>query len=181
MKRGAGEREPLRRGGLPGSPRCVAGGGRHGSGQAQEVQVRRSSVALLANGTEASRASSRKHLGGLLRKTPKRRSGAGGRNPDARAGRAPRRVETPLEETCFQAEPASAICVQSLDDSLNSAIRTTYRISLRSSSLREPRYPSAGIVCGCVVARRRPEGRASSRRGGAEAAARAAALRQAKE
>ena len=75
------------------------------------------------------------------------RGQAGGRNPAQRAGRAPRRVETPLEETCFQAEPASAICVQSLDDSLNSAIRITYRISLRSSSLREPRYPSAGVVC----------------------------------
>ena len=69
----------------------------------------------------------------------------------ARAKRTPRRVETPLEETCFQAEPESAICVQSFDDSLNSAIRTTYRISLRSSSLREPRYPSAGVVCFGVV------------------------------
>ena len=65
-----------------------------------------------------------------------------------RAGSAPRRVVTPLEETCFAAEPQSAICVQRFDDSLNSAIRTTYRISLRSSSLREPRYPSAGVVCG---------------------------------
>ena len=64
-----------------------------------------------------------------------------------RAGSAPRRVVTPLEETCFPAEPRSAICVQRFDDSLNSAIRTTYRISLRSSSLREPRYPSAGVVC----------------------------------
>ena len=64
-----------------------------------------------------------------------------------RAGSAPRRVVTPLEETCFSAEPRSAICVQRFDDSLNSAIRTTYRISLRSSSLREPRYPSAGVVC----------------------------------
>lgn len=32
-------------------------------------------------------------------------------------------------------------CVQTFDDSRNSAIHTTYRISLRSSSLREPRYP----------------------------------------
>src|SRR3569623_1304795 len=37
--------------------------------------------------------------------------------------------------------PKSAICVQRFDDSLNSAIRITYRISLRSSSSREPRYP----------------------------------------
>ena len=39
-----------------------------------------------------------------------------------------------------------AICVQGLDDSLNSAIHTTYRISLRSSSLREPRYPLLKVV-----------------------------------
>ena len=37
--------------------------------------------------------------------------------------RAPRRVEAPLEDTCSQAELASAICVQGYDDSLNSAIR----------------------------------------------------------
>ena len=40
-----------------------------------------------------------------------------------------------------------AICVQNFNDSRGSAIHTTYRISLRSSSLREPRYPSAGVVC----------------------------------
>ena len=38
------------------------------------------------------------------------------------------------------------MCVQNFDDSLNSAIRTTYRISLRSSSLREPRYPLLEVV-----------------------------------
>ena len=43
--------------------------------------------------------------------------------------------------------PGSAMCVQGFDDSLNSAIHTTYRISLRSSSLREPRYPSPEVVC----------------------------------
>ncbi len=50
---------------------------------------------------------------------------------------------------------STAICVQRFDDSRNSAIHTTYRISLRSSSLREPRYPlfrvisiqSAGRAC----------------------------------
>ena len=35
----------------------------------------------------------------------------------------------------------SASCVQNFDDSLDSAIRMTYRISLRSSSLWEPRHP----------------------------------------
>ena len=42
--------------------------------------------------------------------------------------------------------PGSATCVQKFDDSLNSAIHITYRISLRSSSLREPRYPSLKVV-----------------------------------
>jgi hypothetical protein len=47
--------------------------------------------------------------------------------------------------------PESAICVQNFDDSLNSAIHTTYRISLRSSSLREPRYPLLRVVFGYRV------------------------------
>ena len=51
-----------------------------------------------------------------------------------------------LSEACFQDLPESAICVQRFDDSLNSAIRITYRISLRSSSLREPRYPLLRVV-----------------------------------
>ena len=42
--------------------------------------------------------------------------------------------------------PKSAICVQRFDDSLRSAIHITYRISLRSSSLREPRYPLLKVV-----------------------------------
>ena len=37
--------------------------------------------------------------------------------------------------------PGSAMCVQRLDGSLNSAIHTTYRILLRSSSMPEPRDP----------------------------------------
>ena len=42
--------------------------------------------------------------------------------------------------------PESAMCVQEFDDSLNPAIHITYRISLRSSSLREPRYPLLKVV-----------------------------------
>ena len=42
--------------------------------------------------------------------------------------------------------PGSARCVRRFDDSLGSASRKTYRISLRSSSLREPRYPSLKVV-----------------------------------
>ena len=42
--------------------------------------------------------------------------------------------------------PEGAICVQRFDDSLNSAIHITYRISLRSSSMREPRDPLLKVV-----------------------------------
>ena len=41
---------------------------------------------------------------------------------------------------------SGAICVQKLDDSRNSAIHIKYRISLRSSSLWEPRYPLLRVV-----------------------------------
>ena len=39
----------------------------------------------------------------------------------------------------------SAFCVQQSDDSLNSAIHTAYRSSLRPSSLCEPRHPSLKV------------------------------------
>jgi hypothetical protein len=42
--------------------------------------------------------------------------------------------------------PGSAICVQRFDDSRNSAIHTTYRTSLRSSSMREPRDPLLKVI-----------------------------------
>ena len=42
--------------------------------------------------------------------------------------------------------PWGAMCVQRFDDSLNSAIHTTYRISLRSSSMPEPRDPLLKVV-----------------------------------
>ena len=42
--------------------------------------------------------------------------------------------------------PKGARCVQRFDDSLNSAIHITYRISLRSSSMREPRDPLLKVV-----------------------------------
>ena len=51
-----------------------------------------------------------------------------------------------LKEACSVPKHTSAMCVQSFDDSLNSAIHTTYRISLRSSSLREPRYPLSRVL-----------------------------------
>ena len=42
--------------------------------------------------------------------------------------------------------PESAICVRGFDDSRYSAIHITYRISLRSSSLWEPRDPLLKVV-----------------------------------
>ena len=54
-------------------------------------------------------------------------------------------VET-LKQTCFQGYPESAGCVQGSIDSRNSAIHSAYRISLRPSSLPEPRHPSLKVV-----------------------------------
>ncbi len=49
--------------------------------------------------------------------------------------------------------PKGARCVQRFDDSLNSAIHITYRISLRSSSMREPRDPLLKVIFVRVNAR----------------------------
>ena len=66
-----------------------------------------------------------------------------GESQGARSTELPRggglvRCAVTLRQTCPR---EGAICVQRFDDSRNSAIHTTYRISLRSSSLQEPRYP----------------------------------------
>ena len=53
---------------------------------------------------------------------------------------------TDTQEGVVPGVPRTATCVQRFDDSLNSAIRITYRILLRSSSMREPRYPLLGVV-----------------------------------
>lgn len=54
-----------------------------------------------------------------------------------------------LNQACYRAFPGSAMCVQNFDDSRSPAIRITYRISLRSSSLWEPRHPSLKVVLHC--------------------------------
>ena len=47
---------------------------------------------------------------------------------------------------------AGAMCVQRFDDSLNSAIHITYRISLRSSSMPEPRDPLLKVlIFACLI------------------------------
>lgn len=43
------------------------------------------------------------------------------------------------------------MCVQRFDDSQSSAIRITYRISLRSSSFQEPRYPSWIVIKNSLI------------------------------
>ena len=44
-------------------------------------------------------------------------------------------------------EPKRAICIQRFNDSLNSAIHTTYRSWLSSSTICEPRDPLSKVVC----------------------------------
>lgn len=53
---------------------------------------------------------------------------------------------TPMRQACPREGPLGATCVQRLDGSRDSAIHTTYRISLRSSSMREPRYPLPRVI-----------------------------------
>ncbi len=50
------------------------------------------------------------------------------------------------EECVLLSKLKSARCVRRFDDSLNSAIRKTYRSLLRSSSVRKPRYPLLRVV-----------------------------------
>ena len=47
--------------------------------------------------------------------------------------------------------PGGAMCVQRLDDSLNSAIHISYRISLRSSSMPEPRDPLLKVLTNFAI------------------------------
>ena len=90
------------------------------------------------------------------------RSGGNGTQPEMLLGR-----------------PKSARCVQRFDDSLNPAIRTTYRISLRSSSLREPRHSLLGVVfvSWCAPADDRFGSPADARAGPQRPAAKAALAR----
>ena len=55
--------------------------------------------------------------------------------------------EQTLQQTYFR---RSASCVQSFDDSLDIACRMTYRISLRSSSLWEPRHPLLKVLISLI-------------------------------
>ncbi|KAL0315109.1 UNVERIFIED_CONTAM: protein TAR1 [Sesamum calycinum] len=65
--------------------------------------------------------------------------------PPHRAVEGATRCVTP-RQTCPGLMASGATCVQRLDGSRDSAIHTKYRISLRSSSIREPRYPLPRVV-----------------------------------
>ncbi|KAI3493753.1 hypothetical protein L1887_40959 [Cichorium endivia] len=70
------------------------------------------------------------------------------RQSDFQAGLIP--VRSPLLRESLRAHGRMALgatCVQKLDGSRDSAIHTKYRILLRSSSMREPRYPLPRVVC----------------------------------
>ncbi|KAK9053626.1 hypothetical protein SSX86_024700 [Deinandra increscens subsp. villosa] len=69
------------------------------------------------------------------------------RPSDFQAGLFP--VRSPLLRESLRAlnqKASGATCVQKLDGSRDSAIHTKYRILLRSSSMREPRYPLPRVV-----------------------------------
>ena len=155
-----------------GGPRSPGGEERHrarrGVARQNGARVRRRSSRGLSTpaGTRVRRRrrARKAALGGRAR-GPRLPRAAAGSGDERESSLAPRRMEAPLEETCVRAEPGCAICVQRFDDSLNSAIRTTYRISLRSSSLREPRYPSAGVVGFHKLRQRRRESPRCAREG----------------
>ncbi len=76
--------------------------------------------------------------------------------PEGKKGRN-RRDDGPTHKPCLRVAndartgmppgiPGGAMCVQRFDDSLNSAIHITYRISLRSSSMPEPRDPLLKVL-----------------------------------
>ena len=79
----------------------------------------------------------------------------------AAAAAAPRRLKTTTpkrargendaETDMLLGIPRSAICVQRFDDSLSSAIHTTYRVLLRSSSIHEPRDPPLKVVNDLII------------------------------
>ncbi len=68
-------------------------------------------------------------------------------NPASKLTRKREKKGKPILKQAYLSFHSSARCVQRFDDSRNSAIHTTYRNSLRSSSLREPRDPLSKVVC----------------------------------
>ena len=97
----------------------------------------------------------------------RRRPGKVRRRPDHRRRSSSRAARTSADtlEQCVASKTGrsdrravgwtdGAICVQRLDDSLNSAIHTTYRSSRRSSSMHEPRGPPLEVFLVLIRASR---------------------------
>ena len=85
---------------------------------------------------------------------PFMRRGDGPRSTHQRHGTARLQLARGTKHTepgVLTGDPESAECVQRSDDSRNSAIHNAYRISLRPSSVLEPRHPSLKVLIGCVV------------------------------
>ena len=82
--------------------------------------------------------------------TPAQAAPAGAQARSQQRGHSPAGQDTveTLKQAYFQGYPESAGCVQGSIDSRNSAIHSAYRISLRPSSLFEPRHPSLKVVIG---------------------------------
>ena len=57
-----------------------------------------------------------------------------------------RKVSVTLRQTCSWPKPRAQYAFKDSMTRIHPAIRTTYRISLRSSSLREPRYPLLRVL-----------------------------------
>ncbi|CAL8988699.1 unnamed protein product [Prunus brigantina] len=70
----------------------------------------------------------------------------GGHHPPPEGVDGGQRRVTPGRGRALGLMASGATCVQRLDGSRDSAIHTKYRISLRSSSMREPRYPLPRVV-----------------------------------
>ena len=107
----------------------------------QERLVRRSDQGPNSGVNHASRQTSAMPMKGKARiQLPESTSAEAGIKSSAERG------SQTLRQACCQENPGSAMCVQNLDDSRGLAIRITYRISLRSSSLWEPRHPLLKVV-----------------------------------
>ena len=111
---------------IRGQPEKKIDGGRQAAGRA----YRAGDKAPYARGSDGAATAFRACPPGGTR--PNTQAGLEGSN-DARTGMPP-------------GIPGGAMCVQRLDDSLNSAIHINYRISLRSSSMPEPRDPLLKVL-----------------------------------
>ena len=129
---------------------------------------RRRRAGQSASSAHSSRRPRRRHRSSSLQGTPREpgrrlnrrarpRPGVGG---DARAHVGGTNARTDV----LPGETGSAICVQRLDDSLNSAIHTRYRSLLRSSSMHEPRGPPLEVVSQQLFFSKRNNNRSTKKR-----------------